>query len=674
MSSAAGPVWAAGYIDAMRTARLLGVILTVLGAGLLLAPSAGAQPPLQLTDYVTDDAGALSEPGRAAVTSAVDKLYAERHVRLWVVYVDTFSGQDAENWGRATRGMSDLGDYDALLAVATTGRAYAFLVPSAIKTVNSAQVDNMRREKIEPALRNGDWSGAALAAANGLDPATHSSGKAVLLAALGVIAVAVLVLLVVMRYRARRRRADALAAARRVDPTDADALAGIPLEALDDLSRSMVVEVDNAARTSSNELDVAVAEFGGERTRPFTEAVANAKAALAQAFTVRQQLDDGTPETPEQRRELLTRVIVSAARADRELESQREAFEQLRDLVINAPSRLDGLTQQYVELTARIDPAAQRLAELRHDFDPAALTSVSGNVAAAKERLEFADRNIGLAREAALRAVSGQQTALVDAVRAAEAALGQARSLLDAVDNAAGDIRHSIDGLPSLIGDAQAGIARADELLKEQKAKSAHGGELSAARDAAGRAVDYARGSGATDPLGAFAQLTRADADLNRALATIAEEQASAERLRRSYQQALFTAESRVRAVSDYIDTRRGTIGPEARTRVAEATRHLQAARDKEATDMAEAIAHANTASTLAAQAQSLANDDVRAAQQVYAGRGGSDMGAMVGGLILGDLLGGGTRGGFGGWTPTSYGGSPGGSSGGGLMGGGGRF
>lgn len=674
MSSAAGPLWAAGYIDAMRTARLLGVILTVLGAGLLLAPSAGAQPPLQLTDYVTDDAGALSEPGRAAVTSAVDKLYAERHVRLWVVYVDTFSGQDAENWGRATRGMSDLGDYDALLAVATTGRAYAFLVPSAIKTVNSAQVDNLRREKIEPALRNGDWSGAALAAANGLDPATHSSSKAVLLAALGVIAVAVLVLLVVMRYRARRRRADALAAARRVDPTDADALAGIPLEALDDLSRSMVVEVDNAARTSSNELDVAVAEFGEERTRPFTEAVVNAKAALAQAFTVRQQLDDGTPETPEQRRELLTRVIVSAARADRELESQREAFEQLRDLVINAPSRLDGLTQQYVELTARIDPAAQRLAELRHEFDPAALTSVSGNVAAAKERLEFADRNIGLAREAAVRAVSGQQTALVDAVRAAEAALGQARSLLDAVDNAAADIRHSIDGLPSLIGDAQAGIARADELLKEQKAKSAHGGELSAARDAAGRAVDYARGSGATDPLGAFAQLTRADADLNRALATIAEERASAERLRRSYQQALFTAESRVRAVSDYIDTRRGTIGPEARTRVAEATRHLQAARDEEATDMAEAIAHANTASTLAAQAQSLANDDVRAAQQVYAGRGGSDMGAMVGGLILGDLLGGGMRGGFGGWTPTSYGGSPGGSSGGGLMGGGGRF
>ena len=80
-------------------------------------------------------------------------------------------------------------------------------------------------------------------------------------------------------------------------------------------------------RTSSNELDLAIDEFGEERTQPFTQAVNNAKAALSQAFTVRQQLDDDTPETPAQRRELLTRVIVSAARADRELESQTEAFE-----------------------------------------------------------------------------------------------------------------------------------------------------------------------------------------------------------------------------------------------------------------------------------------------------------------------------------------------------------
>jgi uncharacterized membrane protein YgcG/predicted nucleic acid-binding Zn-ribbon protein len=659
----------------MRTARLLGVILAVLTTGLLLAPSAAAQPPFRLPGQVTDNAGVLSDSGRAAVASAIDKLYADRHIRLWVVYVDNFSEQSAENWAKRTYSTSELQGYDALLAVSTTGRAYAFLVPSAVHSVSESQVDNLRRNKIEPALHNGDWSGAAVAAANGLDTTPQSSGRVILLVALGVIVVAVVVLVVVTRYRTGRRRAAALAAARRVDPTDVNALAAVPLEALDDLSRSMVVEVDNALRTSSNELALAVDEFGEQRTEPFTQAVGNAKAALSQAFTVRQQLDDDRPETPAQRRELLTRVIVSAARADRELESQTEAFKKLRDLVINASSRLDALTQQVVELTSRIAPAEQRLAELHNEFDPAALTSVSGNVTTAKERLAFADRNISSARPLADQAVSGQQTGLVDAIRAAESALGQARALLDAVDSAAGDIRHAVDKLPSVMADIQAGIQHANEQLQNQNTKSAHNSELLGARDAAARAVDSARSGGATDPLGTFARLANADADLDRLLAALAKERASAERLNRSLEQALFTAESRVRGVSEYIDTRRGSVGPEARTRLAEANRHLAAAQDRKSANPTEAIAHANAASTLAANAQSLANADVQSAQRAYTRRSGDDTGALLGGIIIGDLLSGGMRGGLGSWSPASFGGtSSGGSFDGGFMGGGGRF
>lgn len=662
----------------MRTARLIAVIATILTIGfngaLLLAPSAGAQPPFRLADYITDNAGALSDSGRSAVNSALNKLYTDRHIRLWVVYVDNFSGQPAAEWARRAVSSSNLGDYDALLAVGTTSREYAFLVPSTIKSVNANQVDKLRRNRIEPALHNGDWSGAAVAAADGLDTSPGSSGRVALLAVLAGILIALAVLLLVMRYRGGRRRAAALAAARRVDPTDANALAEVPPQALDDLSRALVVDVDNAIRTSANELDLAVAEFGEDRTQPFTQAVTNAKAALSQAFTIRQQLDDALPETPAQRRDLLTRVVVSAARADRELESQTEAFEKLRDLVINAPTRLDSLTQQYVELTTRLGPAEQRLAALHKDFSAAALTSVSGNVTTAKERLAFADRNIGTARELAAQAVSGQQSRLVDAVRAAESALGQARALLDAVDHAAADIQHAIDRLPSAMTDIQNDITRADELLqKTSNVKTAHAGDLAAARDAAIRAVESARAGASDDPLGEFGQLTKADAGLNGLLATLAQEQAAAEQLNRSLEQALFTAQSRVRAVSDYVDTRRGSIGPEARTRLAEAKRHLQAAQDKRSTLPTEAIAHANAASTLAATAQSLANDDVQLAQRAYVGRGGSDMGAMLGGIIIGNVLSGGMRGGFGGWSPTSFGGSP-SASGGGFIGGGGRF
>jgi predicted nucleic acid-binding Zn-ribbon protein len=665
----------------MSKVRSLAVFLAILITALLVAPSAAAQPPLRLSNYITDEAGVLSGPGRGAIQSATGKLYSDRRIQLWVVFVDNFSGQPAVSWAENTRAASDLGDFDAVLAVATVDHSYAFLVPNRVQTISAGQVDDLRRNQIEPALRRGDWSGAAIAAANGLNRGQEPTNFTPLLIALGVIVVVVLVLLVFMRYRRRRRRAAQLAAAKRVDATDPDALAALSLGALDDLSRWKVVDVDNAVRTSANELALTIEEFGEQRTEPFTRAVNNAKAALAQAFTVRQQLDDAIPETRAQRRELLTQVIVSAARADRELESQQEAFEEMRDLVVNAPSRLDALTQQMVELTARIAPAEQRMTNLHNEFDAAALTSVATNVGTAKDRLDFADQNLTQARDLAARPVSGEQSGLVDAVHAAESSLGQARALLDAVDSAASDIRHAVATLPSLIADIQSGIERADlRLQSAQKTKAPHIRDLAGARAAAAKALDAARTSGSADPFGAFTEVTKADADLNRLLATVAEEQETAERLNRTLEQALFTAQSRVHAVSEYIDTRRGSIGPEARTRLAEASRQLQAAQDNRASDVSEAIAYANNAGTLAAQAQSLANADVQSAQRAYAGRygGGDNTGAMMGGIIIGDMLGGAMRGGFGGgfgggWGPTSFGGSS-GSSDGGFMGGGGRF
>lgn len=653
----------------MRLTRLLAALLAVATTALLAAPAAVAESPMRLTDRLTDHSGVLSAAGRADVERAIDRLYAEHRIRLWVIYVDSFSGQGADSWGRATANLSDLGDYDALLAVATTDRSYAFLVSSAVTDISSSRVAELRRDQIEPTLGRGDWRGAAVLAADGL--ATAAAGQPMawgpLLIGLGVVLIAAMALVSLLGWRRRRRRAATLAAARRVDPTDAEALATLPVYALDDLSRARVVDVDNALRTSSNELAVAADEFGETRTQPFAQAVHQAEAALARAFAVRQQLDDDIPETPAQQRDLLVGVIVAAATADRELEAQSDAFEQLRDLVINAPSKLSGLTQQLVALTARQPAAEHRLTELRAEFAAAALASVIDNVSTAAERLSFADRNIDRARPLVTHPVAGRQGELVDCVRAAESALGQAQSLLDAVDSAAGDIDHAKAALPAAITDIETGIAQADAQLRTG---GPHARELATARAAATRAVAAARASG--DPLGAFAQLTKADTDLDQLLATVAEERAAAERQARVFAQALFSAQSQIRAVSDYIDTRRGSVGSEARTRLAEARKQLQAAQAQHPTDVGQAIILANAAAALAAQAQSRAQADARAAQQAYAGRYGSNdnTGAMLGGIIIGNILGGG--GGSGGWRPTSFGGS--GSGGGGFFGGGGRF
>jgi uncharacterized membrane protein YgcG len=661
----------------MRCTRLLGVVLAGLAAAVLVAPRAVADPPLRLPGYVTDKAGVLTQGQRVQVETAVNDLYNSRRIRLWVVYVDDFSGQDPGSWAQTTYRTSNLGAYDAILAVATVDRAYAFEVPTTVKNVSQSQVDNLRRNEVEPALRRGDWSAAAVAAANGLNTSGSTGAKVSLstvLVPIGVVVFLLAGLLLVMQWRRRRRRAAELAAAQRVDATDPDALASLSVDALDDLSKTKVVDVDNAVRTSDNELALAVEEFGTDRTQPFTRAVDDAKAVLAQAFTVRQQLDDAIPETPAQRRDLLTRVIVSAAQADRELNAQTAAFRELRDLVLNAPTMLDTLTQQLVDLTARMAPSQQKLAGLHNEFESTALASVAGNVRAAQERLTFADQTISRARELAARPVAGGQAELVDDVRAVESALGQARALLDAVDSAESDIKRAAAMLPSAIADIQNGIAQADAQLGQGNVGKA--AELTAARTAAAKAVDTAQASGSADPLGAFTLLTKADAELDRLLAEVAQERAAAERLARTFDQALFTAQSRVRAVSDYIDTRRGSIGPEARTRLAEAVRQLEGAESSRPTDLNQAIAYANGASMLAAQAQSLANADLQAAQRAYTGRygsGNSNMGAMIGGIIVGDILGGALRGGMGGgWSSTSFGGSSG--SGGGFMGGGGRF
>jgi hypothetical protein len=341
---------------------------------------------------------------------------------------------------------------------------------------------------------------------------------------------------------------------------------------------------------------------------------------------------------------------------------------------------LDTLTQQLVDLTARIAPSQEKLAALHKEFADAALASVAGNVSTAQERVTFADQNITRARELAAHPMAGQQGELVDSVRAAESALAQARSLLDAVDSADSDIKHAAGTLPAAIADIQKGIEQADAQFRQGNVP--HAEQLTVARDAAAKAVANAQATGATDPLGAFTQLTRADAELDRLLAGVAEEREAAARVARALDQALFTAQSRVRAVSDYIDTRRGSIGPEARTRLAEAARQLEVAQATRATDVNEAIAYANGASALAAQAQSLANADVQRAQRSLSGRygggggGGSSTGAIIGGIIIGNILSGGMRGGGGmggGWSPTSFGGSS-SSSGGGFMGGGGRF
>jgi uncharacterized membrane protein YgcG len=202
----------------MRIVRLFGVVMTILTAGLLLATPAGAQPPSKLTDHITDSSGVLTDSTRATVTSAIDRLSHDQQIQLWVVYVDNFSRFKPENWANQTRDASGMGDHDVLLAVATNTKSYAFSVPPKAQGLTPAELTSLQSNKIEPAVGAKDWSGAAVAAADGLNKSTTSatsSKRTWLLIGIGVIVVVVVVVVVLLLLRARRRKR----AARQVGPS-----------------------------------------------------------------------------------------------------------------------------------------------------------------------------------------------------------------------------------------------------------------------------------------------------------------------------------------------------------------------------------------------------------------------------------------------------------------------
>ena len=82
-------------------------------------------------------------------------------------------------------------------------------------------------------------------------------------------------------------------------------------------------------------------------------------------------------------------------------------------------------------------------------------------------------------------------------------------------------------------------------------------------------------------------------------------------------------AQAQITAAADYISTRRGGVGAQARTRLAEAERHLAAALQLEDENSDEALKHAHAAAQLATRATQLAQADVRDWEDRHRPRGG---------------------------------------------------
>ena len=144
-----------------RPVIVLGALALVLsGAG-----TASAEPPLEVTDRITDEVGALGT-GAAAAEQAVADLAAEDDLGLHAVFVSSFDNADSGEWARDTARRSGLGEDDLLLAVAVGDATYeyGYWVDDDFPL---AEVDLERAMtgEVEPRLTAGDRSGAVVALA-----------------------------------------------------------------------------------------------------------------------------------------------------------------------------------------------------------------------------------------------------------------------------------------------------------------------------------------------------------------------------------------------------------------------------------------------------------------------------------------------------------------------------
>ena len=150
-------------VDMRRVAAVAALVFGLLAFG---GATASAEAPLRINGDITDPAGALGSD-TSRVQAALDKLSSETDMRLYVVYVKSFSGREGQDWADRSAQASQLGRRDALLAVAVDDRAYGISLDNQFP-LSDTVVTAIETQDVRPRLTANDWAGAAIALADGL--------------------------------------------------------------------------------------------------------------------------------------------------------------------------------------------------------------------------------------------------------------------------------------------------------------------------------------------------------------------------------------------------------------------------------------------------------------------------------------------------------------------------
>ena len=665
---------AARFGRAALAALVLGLATAspAMAADLIVAAPEAAS----LTDKVTDEAGVLSSSEKSELEDKISALQQEHHVVIFVVFAsslpegaESYAGEIVQAKGPNSAAYV-VGVDDSTVGVQTgkewpRGRLDAMYEAAYAKLSDGRQFGASALALVDAAASGSSGSSSGAADSDGSGGLWLAGGAGALVLAGGGIAVA-------SRRKTKKDSAATLESARQIEPSNTAQLDRLDMATLEKLAQEELVSTDESIRRGKEELNIAVAEFGPERTRPFTRAMNHSTLTLQKAFQLQQKLQDNLPESTAERRQMLVEIISSCGQADDALDEQAADFAKMRDLLINAGSKLDELTQRTVDLRGRLPQARTTLSTLRGSYSEEVLSSIADNPEMAEVSLTEAEKLLSRGRELQSQP-AGQQGPLVGYIRDAEHALEVSDRLLKAVENAENSITAARDNLPALIDEVEEEIAEAQHLEQRGKAQGspADWSALESLLAEARKALSAARQHGQADPLGQYTALTSIDSRLDEQLDTVRETNATRERQIALYRQQMAAAESAIQAAEDLLSSRGRMVGPDARVALADATRLFAQAQNSASKDLRAALNYSRDAASAAQTSLNRAKEDLEAYRRREQRRQATDAaGNILTGMVIGQILGGGSSRGHGGGF--SGGGFGGGFGGGGFSGGGG--
>ncbi len=670
------------------------------------AASAGAPRALPaasttLTEHVTDELGILDA---SKAQQAVDTMSSTYGVGLWVLTVSD-SSQKASAIAEQAFKDTKLGRDDMLLVInipsdGSASKSYKLQAHS-----NSSKFSESDYKRIDSAIKKqlsaGNYDDAVAAIPDNMSGSSGSgssgdSGSSALplLVGGGAVATAAGGAAAWTVYKRRKNKEnDGMLFGKRRNQRAAGGAPGnqpagpatMTVEQLRTQAGSALVQADDTVRAAAEELSYAQAQFGLSATDAFTAALDSARKHLSRCFELRKILDDDIPETEPQQRQMYTEILQHCSEAVGEIRAQEEAFNKRRGIEANLPTSIAETAQRADETEQAIVMAETILVTLSAAYPASSLTSVAQAPEQARRLLAAGRTALDQARASV---EASQEATAVEQVRIAQGSIAQAGQLAAQVTGARERLQSAAKDLEAAIASISSDLVDAKRL--EGAVPAATLAPLVADAEAAvaeGRQASGANPSG--DPLAALDHLARAEAAIDAALAPAREREENDSRARASLGSRLARLNSQVESVTSYITTYRGAVGPSARTALSEAARHATAATTVQTTDPVAALAEVAAAEPLVAQAQALAEADVRGSSSSWSPNSGErysysrDYGRSGGGLDLGSLLlgglllGGGHN--YGGWSShhhdSDWGGGGGFFSGGGdFSGGGGGF